>query len=83
MVKETFLEDFILTMNECGFDVAEESLDDELQYDSLQFVSTMVSIEEKYGITIPDDYMLGEGLDTARDFINMVYLLKETEDEKQ
>ena len=38
MVKETFLEDFILTMNECGFDVAEESLDDELQYDSLQFV---------------------------------------------
>lgn len=64
--------DFIAIMNECGFDLTEETMDEELQYDSLQFVSTMVALEEHFNIQIPDQFLLAEGLDSSRDIYNMI-----------
>lgn len=64
--------DFIVVMNECGFDLTEETMDEELQYDSLQFVSTMVTLEEKFNIQIPDQFLLAEGLDSSRDIYYMI-----------
>lgn len=66
------LDDFITVMNECGFDLTEETMDEELQYDSLQFVSTMVAMEEYFGIQIPDQFLLAEGLNSSRDIFNMI-----------
>ena len=71
------LNKFITVMNECGFDIREETMDEELQYDSLQFVSTMVSFEDAFGIEIPDQYLSAEGLDNARDMFNLVLELLE------
>ncbi len=64
--------EFIKIMNECGFDLTEETMDEELQYDSLQFVSTMVALEEHFNIQIPDQFLLAEGLDSSRDIYNMI-----------
>lgn len=66
---------FISVMNECGFDLNEDTIDEELQYDSLQFVSTMVALEDFFDIQIPDQFLLSEGLDSGRDIFNMVFQL--------
>lgn len=66
---------FIEIMNSCGFDITMETLDVPIDYDSLQFVSTMVEIENAFNIQIPDDYLLAEGLDTSQDFLDMVLTL--------
>lgn len=70
-----FVKKFINIMNECGFDIDIQTLDESLQYDSLQFVSTMVSLEESFNIQIPDQYLLAEGLDTGLDILHMVEML--------
>lgn len=59
-------------MNSCGFDVSTDTLDASIEYDSLQFVSTMVELENAFQIQIPDEYLLAEGLDTPYDILNMV-----------
>ena len=59
-------------MNSCGFDVSEDDLDCSIEYDSLQFVSLMVEFESNFEIEIPEEYLFAKGLDTPRDFINML-----------
>ena len=63
---------FIEVMNSCGFDITEETLEEPIEYDSLQFVSTMVELENTFQIQIPDEYLFAEGLDTPQDMLDMV-----------
>lgn len=62
----------IEVMNSCGYDITTDSLDEPIDYDSLQFISTMVEIENEFEVQIPDEFLLAEGLDTPRDFLDMV-----------
>ena len=62
-------------MKENGFSVDVHNMEEELFYDSLQFVSLMVSIEDMFRIAIPERYLLAEGLNTANDFCVMVSTL--------
>jgi len=44
-----------------------------LEIDSVQFISILVGIEEKFGIEIPEQYMnREENLNTFNDFVEMV-----------
>lgn len=63
---------FIEVMNACGFDISIETLDEPIEYDSLQFVSTMVELETTFEIQIPDEYLLADGLDTPNDIFQML-----------
>lgn len=74
------LYEFVELMRECGFDISEETMDRELFYDSLQFVSTMVMFEEKYAITIPEQYLTAEGLNTGQDLYEMVMSVLENKE---
>lgn len=69
---EIIKQKLINLMNSCGFNISNENMDENLEYDSLQFISTMVDIENEFNIEIPDEFMLSFGLDTANDFLNMI-----------
>lgn len=69
---KTICDKFIDVMNSCGFDITEETLEEPIEYDSLQFVSTMVELENAFQIQIPDEYLFAEGLDTPQDMLDMV-----------
>ena len=49
----------------------------QLQLDSLQFISIMCDIENEFDISIPDEFLSGENLDTYTDIFEMVRKLCE------
>lgn len=49
-----------------------EGTDELLIFDSFQFISIIAEIEKIFLIDVPDDYLLGEGLDTFSDFIRLI-----------
>lgn len=55
-----------------GLIIYENESNVELQYDSLQFISIISELETCFSIVIPDEVMVGEGLETVDDFCNVV-----------
>lgn len=45
---------------------------DQLQLDSIQFISIMCDIENEFSIMIPEDYLIGEALNCFEDFVYMI-----------
>ena len=59
-------------LKENGIDIFENQFDEELQIDSIQFVSAIVSIEEEFEINIDDFYLVKENFHTFTDFEKLV-----------
>ena len=51
-------------------------LNEQLDLDSLQFISLIVEIEETFGINFPDDYLVGTALNTINDYLYFVTDIK-------
>ncbi len=59
-------------MEENGFFLDDDSISEELYFDSLQFVSTLVSLENKFNISIPTDYLNSQKLNFFYEYVDMV-----------
>ena len=59
-----------------GIFLSVDEKDDELDMDSIQFISIIVEIESVFEISIEDDDLLQSKFKTFRDFYEMIYLLK-------
>lgn len=67
------------TLNNTGiFFVSEE---ENLNLDSLHFISLLCELEEAFGIEIPADIMASNNLHTFGDFCAMILKLKEEEEQ--
>ncbi len=55
--------------------------EEDLNLDSLHFISILCELEEAFGIEIPADIMTSDNLHTFGDFCNLVLKLKEEEDQ--
>lgn len=52
--------------------------DEELDFDSITFISTIVCLEEEFNIEIPDDFLLFENFKTFRLYMeNIAQILSE------
>ncbi|MBE6891341.1 MAG: hypothetical protein E7481_04865 [Ruminococcaceae bacterium] len=52
--------------------------DEELEFDSITFISTIVCFEDEFNIEIPDDFLLFENFKTFRLYVeNIAKLLSE------
>ena len=47
--------------------------DEELEFDSITFISTIVCLEEELNIEIPDNFLLFDNFKTLRLYIDNVY----------
>ena len=53
---------------------------EQLELDSLQFISIMCDIENEFSLSVPDDFLSGKNMDTYSDILTMTEkLLKEGE----
>lgn len=59
-----------------GYSIFEGSETEQLELDSLQFISILCDIENEFYISIPDNYLSGEGLSTFQDFFELVINLQ-------
>ena len=55
--------------------------EEDLNLDSLHFISILCELEEAFGIEIPADIMTSDNLHTFGDFCDLVLKLKEEEDQ--
>ena len=60
-----------------GYLISEDSETEQLELDSLQFISILCDVENEFEISIPDDFFSGEGLSTFVDFYDLIKNLKE------
>lgn len=67
------------TFNNTGIFFVNE--DEDLNMDSLHFISVLCEIEEVFGIEIPADIMTSDNLRTFSDFCNLILNLKEEENQ--
>jgi acyl carrier protein len=59
-----------------GYQINGKEEDWQLELDSLQFISIICDIENKFDIEIPENFLTGEGLDSYTDILNMVVKIK-------
>lgn len=67
-IKERVIE--ILQNNGYFFESYDENED--LYFDSLQFMTTLIDIEEEFNIIIPEEYVYDNKLNTIKDYCNMI-----------
>lgn len=56
---------------ENGLPVYEDDLNEEIEYDSIQFVSIIADIEAAFSIQFPEEILSSEELNTVRDFYDI------------
>lgn len=54
---------------------------DDLEIDSISFISMLVEIESAFGITIPDDFLLVNYFSTVEDIVNLVKSMLEAKEQ--
>lgn len=69
------------TFNNTGVFFVDE--EEDLNLDSLHFISILCELEETFGIEIPADIMTSDNLHTFGDFCDMVLKLKERENKNE
>lgn len=69
-IKETVL----ITLEENGIYIPDD-LDEELDMDSITFISIAVCIEEKMQISIPDEYLAIDKFKTINSFIENINII--------
>lgn len=57
---------------ENGYLVDAENEYDQLELDSLQFISILCDIENDFDISIPEEYLSGKDLNTFSDFLELI-----------
>ena len=57
----------------------QDSDQDELYFDSIQFISLIVDIEREFEIEMPDEYMDGKLLNNYDDLLDVVTMIKREE----
>ena len=55
-----------------GVFISDDDCSEPLIFDSLQYVSLIVAIEDAYGIEIDDSYLAGGELKSYNDFLNLI-----------
>lgn len=65
-------ERLLQVMNSNGYTVDKENPTEELMFDSLQFISTIVEIENEFEISVSDEYLTAEELNNFNEYFNMV-----------
>lgn len=76
-IKEEILE----ILDDNGITYMNDKIDSDI--DSIQYISTMVSIEEKFEIEIPESYLVGQSLDDISHLVSLVQaLLNQKESEE-
>lgn len=50
--------------------------EEEAFVDSIQFITSMVDIEDTFGIEVPEDYMAMEGINSLEEIVNMIIEIK-------
>ena len=69
----------IKILEENGIYVSDD-WDEELEFDSITFISTIVCLEEEFNIKIPDDFLLFESFKTFRLYMeNIAQILSEND----
>ena len=61
----------IRILEDNGIYVADD-WDEELEFDSITFISTIVCLEEEFNIEIPDDFLLFENFKTFRLYMDNI-----------
>lgn len=67
----------IKILEENGIYVSDD-WDEELEFDSITFISTIVCLEEEFNIEIPDDFLLFENFKTFRLYIDNLHKILST-----
>lgn len=71
----------INVLEENGIYVSED-WDEELEFDSITFISTIVCLEEEFNIEMPDDFLLFENFKTFRLYMDNIDKILSTNDIK-
>lgn len=71
----------IKILEENGIYVSED-WDEELEFDSITFISTIVCLEEEFNIEMPDDFLLFENFKTFRLYMDNIDKILSTNDIK-
>ena len=69
----------IRILEENGIYVSDD-WDEELEFDSITFISTIVCLEEEFNIEIPDDFLLFENFKTFRLYMDNIDKILSTND---
>ncbi len=73
MVMDAILHEKLKTVfSDNGYVIYDEAVEDQLEIDSLQFLSIMCDIESQFDIEIPDEFLVADNLDTYNDVVKMV-----------
>lgn len=78
-MNEKIREKLMNIFKENGYLVDAENECVQLELDSLQFISILCDIENDFDISIPDEYLSGNGLNTFWDFLEVVRNIVEEE----
>ncbi len=63
-----------------GYEIEQGSEMEQLALDSLQFLSILCDLENEFGVSIPDEYLSGEGINTFADIVELIGRLIEGRD---
>ena len=73
MVMDAILHEKLkMVFSDNGYVIYDEAVEDQLEIDSLQFLSIMCDIESQFDIEIPDEFLVADNLDTYNDVVKMV-----------
>lgn len=75
-VKSNELEGLLAILDDSGICYNTNDYSEELIFDSLQFVSIFVSIEDNYGIYIPDEYLAHDKLNSIEKILTAILEIK-------
>lgn len=75
-VKSNELEGLLAILDDSGICYNTNDYSEELIFDSLQFVSIFVSIEDNYGIYIPDEYLAYDKLNSIEKILTAILEIK-------
>lgn len=64
--------ELISSLEDNGIYVNKSDFNAELEMDSIQYVSLIVELEERFHITVPDEYLGHEIPNTVNSFIKMI-----------
>ena len=70
-MEEQLYDKIINILEENGIYVSDD-WDEELEFDSITFISTIVCLEEEFDIEVPDDFLLFENFKTFRQYMNSI-----------
>lgn len=68
----TDLKKIINVFERVGIYVNENDFDNQLEIDSIEFVSLVVTIEEEFDIIIPEEYLIFDKLNTVNQFVVLI-----------